>query len=315
MAEKARSVVAGAKDAYRAALAPYREACRKAGVDCEYEGGRSANVSEKVSFLVEKTDKGVPGDGQGPAQDRGGDPAGGAQGVDQQGRLRLYGQAPRPQGGDRQQGRGRCRTELAPAAGLSEGYLRQALHHLTRSGWLVRLRQGLYALSTSVPGATPAHEFEIAMALADPAAVSHWSALNHHGLTEQAPRKAFVLTTIETAVPRARGAKAKQARGGYPVDGMVYQFIQVKPERFFGTGKVWIGEARVTITDPERTLLDGLSMPQYCGDFAEVLHAFEAPWAAWAYPGAAATRRVKVPTLPFSNASLGPRAISTVCSR
>ena len=38
---------------------------------------------------------------------------------------------------------------------------------------------------------------------------------------------------------------------------------------------MWIGEARVTITDPERTLLDGLSMPQYCGDFAEVLHAFE----------------------------------------
>jgi predicted transcriptional regulator of viral defense system len=49
----------------------------------------------------------------------------------------------------------------------------------------------------------------------------------------------------------------------------------VKPERFFGTEKVWVGEARVTITDPERTLLDGLSMPQYCGDFAEVLHGFQ----------------------------------------
>jgi predicted transcriptional regulator of viral defense system len=49
----------------------------------------------------------------------------------------------------------------------------------------------------------------------------------------------------------------------------------VKPERYFGTEEVWIDEARVTITDPERTLLDGLSMPQYCGDFAEVLHAFE----------------------------------------
>ena len=166
--------------------------------------------------------------------------------------------------------------ELAPAVGLSEGYLRQALHHLTKSGWLVRLRKGLYALSSSVPGASPAHEFEIAMALADPAAVSHWSALHHHGLTEQAPRKVFVLTTTETSVPRARGAKGKQARGGSPVGGMVYQFVQVKPERFFGTEKVWIGEARVTITDPERTLLDGLSMPQYCGDFAEVLHAFEA---------------------------------------
>lgn len=176
--------------------------------------------------------------------------------------------------GDRVFTTGRAR-ELAPFAGLSDGYLRQALHHLTRSGWLVRLRKGLYALSSSVPGATPVHEFEIAMALVDPAAVSHWSALHHHGLTEQAPRKVFVLTTTETSVPRTRGAKAKQDRAGYPAGGMVYQFIQVKPERFFGTEKVWIGEARVMITDPERTLLDGLSMPQYCGDFAEVLHGFE----------------------------------------
>ena len=59
LAEKARAAVAEAKDAYRAALAPYREGCQKAGVECEYEGGRSANVSEKVSFLVEKTEKGV----------------------------------------------------------------------------------------------------------------------------------------------------------------------------------------------------------------------------------------------------------------
>jgi predicted transcriptional regulator of viral defense system len=57
---------------------------------------------------------------------------------------------------------------------------------------------------------------------------------------------------------------------------MTYQFVQVRPERFFGTQKAWVGEARVTVTDPERTLLDGLSMPQYCGDFAEVLHSFRA---------------------------------------
>jgi len=59
LADKARGLVAEAKGAYRAALAPYREACHGAGVECEYEGGRSANVSEKVTFLVEKTDKGV----------------------------------------------------------------------------------------------------------------------------------------------------------------------------------------------------------------------------------------------------------------
>jgi predicted transcriptional regulator of viral defense system len=166
--------------------------------------------------------------------------------------------------------------ELAPRVGLKDAYLWESLYHLRRNGWIVSLRRGLYALSSTVPGVAPAHEFEIAMALVEPAAVSHWSALHHHGLTEQAPRKVFVLTTTGVSVPRMRGARPKQSGQGFRVGDTTYQFVRVRPERFFGTDKVWIGEARVTITDPERTLLDGLTMPQYCGDFAEVLHAFEA---------------------------------------
>lgn len=164
--------------------------------------------------------------------------------------------------------------QLAPAVGLSEGYLRQALHHLARSGWVVRLRKGLYALASTVPGVTPVHEFEIAMALVKPAAISHWSALHHHGLTEQPPRRVFVLTTTDASIPRSRGG-AEDTRAAISVGGVPYQFVQVRPERFFGLQQVWVGEALVTITDPERSLLDGLSRPQYCGDFAEVLHAFE----------------------------------------
>lgn len=165
--------------------------------------------------------------------------------------------------------------ELAPQVGLRDAYLWESLYHLRRNGWIVSLRRGLYALSSTVPGVTPAHEFEIAMALVDPAAVSHWSALHHHGLTEQAPRKVFVLTTTEVSVPHMRGTNAKKSGQGFRVGDTTYQFVRVKPERFFGTEKVWIGEARVTFTDSERTLLDGLSMPRYCGDFAEVFHAFE----------------------------------------
>ena len=74
--------------------------------------------------------------------------------------------------------------EVAPSVGLSSGYFRQALHHLVRDAWIVRLKKGLYALSGAVPGTTPLHEFEIAMALVDPAAISHWSAMSHHGLTD-----------------------------------------------------------------------------------------------------------------------------------
>lgn len=58
-AEKAQALVAEAKGAYVAALAPYRAACRRAGVKCEFEGGRSTNVSDRVSFVVEKLEKGV----------------------------------------------------------------------------------------------------------------------------------------------------------------------------------------------------------------------------------------------------------------
>ncbi len=162
--------------------------------------------------------------------------------------------------------------ELSPRVGLRASYLLEALYHLRRNGWIVPLCKGLYALSSSIPGVTAAHEFEIAMALVKSAAISHWSALHHHGLTEQIPRKVFVLTTADVSVPRVRGGKRKDR--GYPIGDTIYQFIQVKPERFFGTEKIWIREARVTITDPERTLLDGLSKPQYCGDFGEVLHAF-----------------------------------------
>jgi len=59
LTRKAHALVSGAKDALRRAVAPYREACRKADHPCEYEGGRGANVSEKVTFEVEKVEKGI----------------------------------------------------------------------------------------------------------------------------------------------------------------------------------------------------------------------------------------------------------------
>ena len=55
----------------------------------------------------------------------------------------------------------------------------------------------------------------------------------------------------------------------------LYHYVQIKPEHFFGFEKVWIEQSQILITDLERTLLDGLMTPQYCGDFQEVLHAFK----------------------------------------
>ena len=164
--------------------------------------------------------------------------------------------------------------ELAPRVGLKDTYVTESLFHLRKNKWIVPLRRGLYALSPTVPGVAAVHEFEIAMALVDPAAVSHWSAMHHHGLTEQIPRHVFVLTTKGTWIPRPRESERKRSSSAFAVGDTTYRFVQVMRNRFFGAERVWVGDARVSITDLERTLLDGLSMPRYCGDFAEVLHAF-----------------------------------------
>jgi uncharacterized membrane protein len=59
LVEKGKALLAQSRSAFREALAAYRQACHKAGVECEFEGGRTGNVSPKVSFVVEKTEKGI----------------------------------------------------------------------------------------------------------------------------------------------------------------------------------------------------------------------------------------------------------------
>ncbi len=56
---KAKDIESKAKAVYVKTVAPYRDACRKAGVKCEFAGGRAANVTPAVRFIVEKVKSGV----------------------------------------------------------------------------------------------------------------------------------------------------------------------------------------------------------------------------------------------------------------
>lgn len=164
--------------------------------------------------------------------------------------------------------------EIAPTVDIPFSYLNQTLHYLQRTGWIVRLKNGVYSLSNVLSGASPLHEFQIAMALVQPAAISHWSALNYHHLTEQVPRHIFVLTSAKS-LPRKRSKKTQSSEIGYSVNGIIYQFIKIKPKFFFGVEEVWINESKIKITDPERTVLDCLMSPKYCGGFTEILYIIE----------------------------------------
>ncbi|MBN1459287.1 MAG: hypothetical protein JXA57_07110 [Armatimonadetes bacterium] len=56
---KAQEVEAAAKKRYAEALAPYRDACRRAGTECELGGIKAPPVAPRVRFLVERVKGGV----------------------------------------------------------------------------------------------------------------------------------------------------------------------------------------------------------------------------------------------------------------
>src|SRR5690242_18686277 len=71
------------------------------------------------------------------------------------------------------------------ALGLSASHTTSLLHRLSASGRLTRMKKGVYAVTDPITDLPRAHPFAIGTALVTPSAISHWSALQHWGLTEQ----------------------------------------------------------------------------------------------------------------------------------
>lgn len=57
--------------------------------------------------------------------------------------------------------------------------------------------------------------------------------------------------------------------------GTEFKFVRCKKEHLFGITEMWIDKhEKALVSDLERTLLDGLKQPDYCGGFIEVAKAF-----------------------------------------
>lgn len=112
------------------------------------------------------------------------------------------------------------------------------------------------------------HEFEIAMRLITPCALSHFTAFHIHELTDQLPLKVFISVPTDVPLPALSHGNILK------YDNTQYKYIRVRPSHFFGFMHISRGITKITVTDLERTLLDGLIHPQYCGGIREVIHAF-----------------------------------------
>jgi predicted transcriptional regulator of viral defense system len=151
------------------------------------------------------------------------------------------------------------------------------LHHLAKDEWIIRLKRGLYAGSGKLPGGTIINPFVIATRLVDPGAISHWSAMNHHGLTEQLPRNVTVMTTQKVYTPSMRSKNKKSGqKHGREIDGVRVEYVTVKATHYFGIEQIWIDQHfKISITDKERTLLEGFSSPRSFGSLSEILGILE----------------------------------------
>ncbi len=59
LAREAQALLAQAKGSYRESVAHFRALSQKAGVECEFAATRRSSLTERVSFLIERTEEGV----------------------------------------------------------------------------------------------------------------------------------------------------------------------------------------------------------------------------------------------------------------
>ena len=138
------------------------------------------------------------------------------------------------------------------------------LHRLEKKGWLQRLDRGVYLLIPLDAGPErfwSESPLVIASHLIEPAAVAYWSALHYWQMTEQIPRITFVQST-----KRKRPVE---------IQGMPFQFVTVKDDRFFGIAERQVNDKKFKLTDREKTLIDCADRPDLSGGIAQLSQALK----------------------------------------
>lgn len=156
--------------------------------------------------------------------------------------------------------------DVTEITGLTPKPARNFADTLVQRGIATRLKAGLFILVPFELGREREYlgnPYLVARALAGgrPYFLSHASAMDLHGMVTQ-PQLVVYVTT-----PRAVR--------GQTILSTDFRFIRCKPEHLFGTVDHWVDKTeQVVVSDLERTVLDGLKQPQYCGGFSEVAKGF-----------------------------------------
>ncbi len=148
---------------------------------------------------------------------------------------------------------------LVDLLGWEKSKVSHLLGRLMEQGWIERIERGKYLVLGVSPEKTLSNSLFIGSFLTTPAYISFWSALHYYGLTEQVPQRVFVATTRQKRSVRFHH--------------QTYQFVRLKPSRFFGYHREQLGDLPIVIANEAKTLLDSLTLPKYAGGMGEVIKA------------------------------------------
>jgi predicted transcriptional regulator of viral defense system len=135
---------------------------------------------------------------------------------------------------------------------------------LEEKGWLERIAHGKYLILPLAAGENAVyteHEFVIASALVEPMYVGYWSAMNHHGLTEQLSRTVYIVTTERTSERE--------------IHGVTYRPVSLTEQKFFGYRPTAVESSQVNVSSIEKTLVDCADHPEFCGGISELAKAMQ----------------------------------------
>ena len=140
----------------------------------------------------------------------------------------------------------------AQTLGLDRSAAAKLLSRWRQQGWLRRIGYGLYVpVPLDLAGSAQVVEdpWVLVPTLFGQCYIGGWTAAHHWELTEQLFNETVVFTTRRISQKRVTA------------QGVVFLLHLAAKSRLFGLKSVWRGTARVSISDPTRTLIDMLAMP------------------------------------------------------
>jgi len=154
--------------------------------------------------------------------------------------------------------------EAKTILGTTDSSVKHILMGLTRKKRLQRIEKGKYLLipeAAGIEGFWAEEPWAIVPHLVDEYYIGFWTAMNYWEMTEQIPYTVYVATMKQKKKSSLKFGNQK------------FQFVTLSKKKFFGFVEEKTNRTKFNISSKEKTIVDGLTHPKYCGGIPEVTKA------------------------------------------